>query len=300
VGKTTLAAATAIHLARREPGHRTLLFSIDPAHSLSDSLGQEIGNRITPVAGVAGLFALEMEAPELLDELQRAYRSEIQEVFSAFLGNSFDAPFDRPVMEELISLTPPGLDELMALLKIMDFMAAGEFDRYILDLAPTGHALRFLELPALVRQWFIAFFRLLLKYQGVVRLTRVAEWLRDKSKQLRLVEQLLVDAARCQFMVVTAPEAMIVRETERLLRRLAELSIACPGVLVNLVVPLTACAFCATMRTEQQRYLTELAGLVRPDSGGPGLIQVPLFPHEVRGLPALTELAATIYGGNDG
>jgi len=294
VGKTTVATATAIHLARRNEGRKILLFSTDPAHSLSDSLDQQIGNRITPVAGVEGLFALEMEAIEFVEELKQKYVAEINEVFDAFLPGSFDAPFDRRVMEELVSLTPPGLDELMALMKIMDFMEEGAFDRYVLDLAPTGHALRFLEMPGLVRRWFITFFKLLLKYQGVMRLTRVAELLLEKSKQLRQVQQLLTDAERCQFIAVTIPEAMAVLETGRLLRRLAELSVACQQVVVNMVVPATECAFCTTVRSEQQRHLEELGTLA------PSLIQVPLFPHEIRGIAGLAEMTGVIYGdGSD-
>ncbi|MBU0703236.1 MAG: ArsA family ATPase [Chloroflexi bacterium] len=294
VGKTTVAAATAIHLAGGDEGKKTLLFSTDPAHSLSDSLDQEIGNRITPVAGAEGLFALEMEAAEFVEELKQEYVAEINEVFAAFLGDTFDAPFDRQVMEELVSLTPPGLDELMALMKIMDFMEEGTFDRYILDLAPTGHALRFLEMPGLVRQWFTTFFKLLLKYQGVVRLTQVAALLRERSKQLRQVQRLLTDAERCQFIAVTIPEAMAVLETGRLLHRLAELSIACRSVVVNMVMPATECAFCATVRDEQQWHLEELGALA------PGLIQAPLFPHEIRGIAGLTKMVKAIYGDGYG
>ena len=294
VGKTTVAAAMAVHLARENGKKKTLLFSTDPAHSLSDSLGQQIGNRITPVVGVEGLFALEMEAAEFVEELKQEYVAEINEVFDAFLGRSFNAPFDRKVMEELVSLTPPGLDELMALMKIMDFMEEGTFDRYILDLAPTGHALRFLEMPGLVRQWFTTFFKLLLKYQGVVRLTQVAALLRERSKQLRQVQRLLTDAERCQFIAVTMPEAMAVLETGRLLHRLAELSVACRHVVINMVMPATECAFCATVRSEQQQHLEELVAFA------PNLIQVPLFPHEVRGVASLAEMAGVIHGDGDG
>jgi len=294
VGKTTVAAATAVYLAQRNGGKKTLIFSTDPAHSLSDSFDQEIGNRVTPIASVEGLFALEMEAADLLEELKQDYVAEINEVFDAFLGRAFDAPFDRRVMEELVSLTPPGLDELMALTKIMDLMDQGAFDRTILDLAPTGHALRFLETPGLVRRWFITFFRLVLKYQGVVRLTRVAEWLRNRSKQLRRVAKLLVDAERCQFIAVTIPEAMAVLETGRLLHRLGELSIACQWTVVNMVMQASSCRFCATIQDEQRPYLDEL------DAFTPNLIQIPLFPHEIRGITKLKEIAGVIYGGGDG
>ncbi len=302
VGKTTIAAATALYLARQDGAKKTLLFSIDPAHSLSDSLDQPIGNQITPIAGVDGLFALEIESTGLLEELKQQYINEINEVFDAFLGRSFDTPYDRRVMEELISLTPPGVDELMALIKVMELMDtatsgaadAVAFDYYVLDMAPTGHALRFLELPGLMRQWFIAFFRLLLKYQGVVTLSQVAMLLRDKSKQLRRVEQLLVDAQRCEFIAVTIPEAMAVLETDRLLKHLAQYSVTCRWVVANMVVPPTDCAFCVTMRDEQQRYLNELGTLA------PNLIQVPLFPGEVRGIAGLAQIADMIYGEGHG
>jgi len=294
VGKTTVAAATGVHLARAHPGSKTLLFSTDPAHSLSDSLDQTVGNRITPVAGVEGLYAFEMEASELLDELNRAYVEEINEVFDAFLGGPFDAPYDRQVMEALVTLTPPGVDELMALMKVMELMDEGAFDRYVLDMAPTGHALRFLELPAMMRKWFISFFRLLIKYEGVVTLTKVAGLLRDKSKQLRRVERLLVDAERCAFVAVTIPEAMAVAETQRLLSRLEALSVARGGVVANMVVPPNLGSPWEARRAEQQCHLSELRSVAEH------LVSVPLFPHEIRGVAELTRLADRLYGGEHG
>jgi len=244
--------------------------------------------------GTDNLYALELDASQMLDDLKEEYRGDIEEAFNKFTPSGIDIKFDKEVMEDLITLSPPGLEELMALMKIMDFMQEGAFDFYVLDLAPTGHALRFLEMPGLMRQWFITFFRLLLKYQGVVRLTRVAALLRDKSKQLRRVEQLLPNAERCQFIAVTVPEAMAVLETGRFLHRLADLSIACRWVVVNMVVPPTECAFCATMRDEQQQYMEQLGALA------PGLIQVPLFPHEIKSIAGLDKIARAIYGDSNG
>ena len=292
VGKTTIAAATAIHLARGNRGKKILLFSTDPAHSLSDSLGQQIGSRITAVAGAEGLFALEMDAVTLLEELKQRYRAAINDVFDGFLAGSFDAPFDRQVMEELIALTPPGLDELMGLMKIMEFVEKGEFDYYVVDMAPTGHALRFLETPGMVRKWFIAIFKLILKYEGMTRMAGVSELLQEKSKQLRLVQQLLLDPERCRFIAVATPQTMVVLETARLLDGLAKLSIPCRSVVANMVVPPTKCAFCDTMRHAQQHDLQELNRLT------PNLVQVPLLPDEVTGIPGLTRVAAMIYGGH--
>ena len=298
VGKTTIAAATAVHLAQQHAGHKTLLFSTDPAHSLSDSLGQTVGDHVVAVEDVPGLFALEMDASILMEELKHEYQAQIQEVFDGFLSTTFDAPFDRQVMEELLALAPPGLDELMALMKIMDFVEQNAFDRYVLDLAPTGHALRFLEMPGMARQWFIAFFRLLLKYQGLVSLTRVAELLRSKSKQLRRVEQILVDQTRCEFVAVTIAEKMALLETARLLERLTALSVTWRWVVANMIVPPNDCSFCRAMRDQQQGYLADLgAEAFRPTrTDGGGLIQVPLFHHEVRGVAGLREVAAVLFG----
>ena len=294
VGKTTIAAATALHLARKHEGQsegrRVLLFSVDPAHSLSDCLGQDLGSEITAVAGVAGLDALEMDATSLLAEVSGLYAGEMREAFAAFgAGGDLEIAFDRRVMEELISLAPPGLDELMALMKLMDLVNEGRYAAYVLDLAPTGHALRLLETPALVRQWFMALFRVLLKYQNVFSLARAGELVRQKSKQLRQVEQLLRDGERCQLVAVTIPEAMAVQESRRLLDSLAGIPVRCSWVVANMVSAPGSCAFCAAVREEQLPYLRQIETL------GPGCVRLPAFPFEPRGVDALDRVARLIY-----
>ena len=297
VGKTTMAAATALHAATSHPTERTLLFSIDPAHSLSDSLGTPIGDEVTRVAGVEGLFALEMDAPRLLEEFKEKYVEELDEVWESFFrGSGTNIVFDREITEELVNATPPGVDELMALMKVMDFMSEGRFDRYILDLAPTGHALRFLETPDLMREWFRVFFKIILKYRRTMgrRLDHTAELLLEKSKQLRLVKELLTDPRRCRFVTVTMAEAMAVQETRRLVQRLEELSVTCGPMVVNMVVPRTDCSFCRAVRDEQEQQLNALRGF------NLGRITVPLFPGQIRGLRSLLEVASAVYpGGND-
>ena len=291
VGKTTSAAATALYLSTLDK-KRTLIFSTDPAHSLCDSFDREIGDRVTPIAGVDNLFAMEMDANRLLEELKVEYRESIDEAFDSFLKGGIDVPYDRAIMEELINSTPPGIDELMALMKVMDFMEAREFDRYILDMAPTGHALRFLELPDIVREWFKTAFRLIIKYKGVagVRLNKTAETFLRRSKQLRLVEGVLRDPQRCQFVCVAIPEAMSVAETNRLVERLAKLNVACREAIVNMVVPPTKCRFCSAKRQEQQKCLKELSVL------GLRVTEAPLFSHQVMGLEHLRGMMSAIYG----
>jgi arsenite-transporting ATPase len=294
VGKTTMAAATALHLTRHNPGTRILLFSTDPAHSLSDSLDQQVGDTITAIRGVDGLFGLEVDADRQLEDLRRDYRSAIDELLHTGAGESFDMVYDRQVMEQLITLTPPGLDELMGLITIMDLMEKGEFDRYVMDMAPTGHALRFLEMPGVVRSWFMTLFRLFVKYKGVTTLPEVVEMLRMKSKQFRKLQELLVDSNRCQFVTVAIPETMCVLETQRLLAELAKLSVTCRLAIVNMVVSPKGCASCSAARDEQQRSVKALQALTALT------VRVPLLSQEVRGLPALSTVAGIVFGGNAG
>jgi len=177
------------------------------------------------------------------------------------------------------------------MMKIMDFMERREFDRYILDMAPTGHALRFLELPDMIREWFKTAFRLLLKYKGVSGsgLNKTAELILKRSRQLRLVEAALRNPQRCQFVCVTIPEAMSLAETKRLVQRLSQLKVACRELIVNMVVPPTGCSFCSAKRSEQQSYLKEFEAL------GLEIHEVPLFSNQIVGIEALREIAETIY-----
>jgi len=295
VGKTTSAAAAALYLSRLDKEKRTLIFSTDPAHSLGDSFEQEIGDKVTPITGVEGFFALEIEPARLLEEFKAEYREAITEAFESFLKGGMDAPYDRAIMEEMIESTPPGIDELMGMMKIMDFMERREFDRYILDMAPTGHALRFLELPDLIREWFKTIFRLLLKYKGISGsgLNKTAELILKRSRQLRLVETALRNPQRCQFVCVTIPEAMSLAETKRLVQRLSQLRVACRELIVNMVVPPTVCPFCSAKRIEQQSHFKQLEGL------GLGIHEVPLFSHQIVGIEALREIAEAIYGNEN-
>lgn len=293
VGKTTVAATTALHLSRLMEEERILLFSTDPAHSLSDVFHQEIGDRVTPILGVKGLLALEIDTPRLLEEFKDQFQEAIDELLNSALGSGVDVPLDRVIMERLINVTPPGLDELMALMKIMDFMEEGQFAHYILDMAPTGHALRFLELPDIVAEWLKTALRLIVKY-GRGRTSNITIELLQRSRGLRLVTALLRNPQRCQFVCVTIPEAMAVVETQRLVGRLASLCISCSEMVVNMVVPATHCRFCAAKRWEQQRHLEELA---RFDFA---ITHVPLFPQEIAGLQGLARVAEAIFDPMNG
>ncbi len=293
VGKTTLAATTALAMAEHDSGKKILLFSTDPTGSLADSLGCPIGDEPTPIAEVSGLYAMQINAEDQLEDLKQRYMEEINEVFDSFLGGGgMDIAFDKEVMLEIISLIPPGLDEIIALISIMDLMEEGTYDRFILDTAPTGHMLRFLELPELAMDWFKTFFRMLLKYQGLVTLTKTADLMLEMFRGVKKMRQQLVDAQRSEFVAVTIPEAMGVFETQRFLVTLDRMEIPCRHLVVNMVMPPTECDFCLAKREEQQGYIQGL----REQFSRYAVTELPLFPHEIRGLAKLNEVGVALYG----
>lgn len=294
VGKSVIAAASALQLARTRPGQKVLIFSTDPAHSLGHVFGQNIGNRITQIGQMDNLYALEIEGRQLLEDFKRELRDDIEEAFNRFLGGSVDIKFDREIMQELLSVTPPGLDELMALRKIVDLLQGGEYDLFVLDSAASGHLLRFLELPHLAREWLNATFRLLLKYKGLgaVRFYNATERLIELSRGIREVIATLSDPQRTKFVMITIAEAMAVSEAEDLASSLDKLKIPSSTIIVNMVVPPTQCAFCAAQREEQTECIDEIEAKFPNHT----VIYLPLFAQPVRGMDGLTMLARTLYG----
>jgi len=288
VGKTTTAAATALYLARQRPDQRILVFSTDPAHSVGDSFDQPVGAQVTPIephdnpsTGLrTGLYAYEIDAVQLLEDFRRECRSD---------GEKQAGDFREEVSSQMLDLVPPGLDELMALLGIMEL--AEEYDIFILDTAPTGHLIRFLETPELAQDWLKAAARMLLKYKSTMRLGKLAELVVKYSRQVRTLRQQLVDSAQTEFIAVTTPEAMAVAESERLLRRLGGLNITCRQVLVNKVTQNSRCSHCTARRRQEEGIIQQLmAG--HPDLR---LAQTPQLPHHVRGVEDLVEFGEMLY-----
>ncbi|MBV9209218.1 MAG: ArsA family ATPase, partial [Acidobacteria bacterium] len=259
VGKTTAAAAAALALAERDRAARVLVFSTDPAHSLSDSFGEEIGQLKRKVAGLLNLDAMEIDPVARFEELKERYRVWIDELFETLAGGSrWEVKFDREAMRELVALAPPGIDEIAALSAISDLLDKGGYTTIVLDTAPTGHLIRFLEMPQVALSWVRAFLKLLLKYKNVVRGGRVAEELIALSKNIKRVAALLSEASECEFVGVAIAETMSLNETIRLTETLARLKVPMRRLLINNAVPTeaaTACEFCAARREAQGKVI---------------------------------------------
>ena len=300
VGKTTCAAAAALRIAAEGRRRRVLLLSTDPAHSLGDVFGIRLSDAERPVKnGPANLLVREIDARRGFAELRERFASAIDALVDRIAGGSRfgDAAtrHDRRVLQDLFDLAPPGIDELIAVIDVTDaLLAAGReprFDLVVIDSAPTGHALRLLEMPGLAHDWVKALMAILLKYQSIVGVGGLGEVLLGLSQGLRRLRGLLTDPARTTFVAVTRPAALPHAETLRLVRRLRAASISVPAVLSNAVGAGT-CTRCAREIRVQQRELSELARELGGGRAEPAVIVAPGWMPAPAGAVDLRRFAA--------
>lgn len=254
VGKTTLACASALRLAQEEPTREVLLFSIDPAHSLAACLGREVGPQETRIA--PGLSVIELDAQAEYARLKKNYADELTGVFGRSTAQTgIELAFDRDVMERMLDVAPPGLDEMLALTRIVDLMERRQYDLFVLDTAPTGHLLRFLEMPELMEKWLSTFFALFLKYRDIFWLPKITQMMVDLSKKMKAFRRLLTDATRAALYAVTIPTEMAYAETLDLVAACQGLGVAVPRLFINLLTPASNCPHCAAAHQAQQPLL---------------------------------------------
>jgi arsenite-transporting ATPase len=292
VGKTTCAAGAAVFLAA---DFKTLLLSTDPAHSISDSLEQQIGNEIKEVKGVKNLFALELNAEKALAEFKTEYGEEIKKILDTSTN------LDQEDIESVFSLSIPGLDEVMGFKTIMDLMDEGEFGKYIVDTAPTGHALRLLTMPQLLDDWVKMLAKLRWKYRYMIKTfsgkyapDEADDFLLNMKRTINKIEELLKDHDRCEFIAVTIPEDMAVQETSRLINSLSEYGVKVKQLVINNVLEPRDCEFCRERRKEQDKYISR----IRKTFGNLKTTIMDLQPREVKGVNALSAFALRLTQGD--
>ena len=288
MGKTTAAAAAALALAESDPAARVLVFSTDPAHSLSDGFAEPIGEYRRGVAGQGNLDAKEIDPQARFEELKERYRAWTDDLFASLTaGSRWEIQFDREAMREIVALAPPGMDEIAALSAISDLVDEGKYTCIVLDTAPTGHLVRFLELPGVALSWVQTFMKLLLKYKGVANWSGIAEELIALSKSIKRLSALLTDADECEFIGVAIPERMSLEETVRLAAALRRLKVPMRRLLINNVVMVEAasgCGFCDARRRAQESVIEEFRRRFRNRAK---LLIAPQQPHDIRGREQL-------------
>jgi len=233
VGKTSVSCALALATARA--GARTLLVSTDPAPSIADALAERVGDEEVVVRDAFGLVARQIDAAAAFARWRSAYQSRVDAAFDALLGPGFDASHDRAVARELLTLAPPGIDELYALIWLGDALAERRFERIVIDPAPTGHLLRLLEMPALALDWSHRLLRLMLKYRELAGGGDTAAELLAFARRTRAVGAVLRDATCAGVLVVALDEPVVRLESERVVRRVREMGNYVPAIVWNRV-----------------------------------------------------------------
>lgn len=295
VGKTTVAAATAIRSAT--VGHRTLVCSTDPAHSLADALAVELGDQPRLVA--EGLWAQQIDAQQQLERHWGAIRNQLINVLDWGGARGIEA-------EEFLVF--PGMDELFALLDVNQRARSGEFDVVVVDCAPTAETLRLLSLPEVLSWYFEKVMpaeRRLMKAARpfLTRLTdlpvpddgvfRAAQGVFEGIEQMK---ELLADPVITSARLVINPEKMVIDEARRTYTYLSLFGYGVDGVVVNRVLPdEVEDPYFSRWRTIQKRHLQAI---------DEGFADVPrlllrLFDDEMVGLERLGQLATELYGASD-
>jgi arsenite-transporting ATPase len=315
VGKTTLAAAYALRLADEAPKEKVLLVSLDPVRSLSDLVKKKLTAKPAKLDGEegevaapketkgkaakgkgkadAGVHALEVESAALLKPFVAKYLPALQKV--AVKGTHLS----EEELGRLYVQTIPGLEELVGLLHVVELLESGEFERVVVDTAPTSHMLRLLDMPQGLR-----------KFLGIARagserasggkgkkaaVPAEPGFLDELTAKVEKLQVLLKDAARTAFHLVALAEPVPEAQTRMYFTQLRERGIPLTEIVVNQVEDRDGCPACLGRRGLQAPHVRKFQAL---DKNVPVHL---LAKREVapRGLEGLRELAKEWESGKE-
>lgn len=301
LGKTTFSAATAYWLAKQ--GYKVLVFSVDPQASLSDIFEQNIFGK-GPVEIMPNLFAQEIDADQRIREYQEEIRQKILDMYGLEkvpeeIENYIQAAAAEPAMEESAIF-----DE------VVDIVVSGEYDYYIYDLVPLGHALYYLSMASVYDQWIDKITGLreeMAEYEQVAAvMQRDKESDEDKIlKELQYIKHrinasssILTDKEKTAFYFVLVPEEMIILDTQKAAGLFAKYDVPLSGYVVNRVIPPELAKdnipdYLRNRMEMQQKYLKK----IELTFGSEVLTNVPEFERDITGLPMIEKVANALFEG---
>ena len=190
-----------------------------------------------------------------------------------------------------MDLAPPGIDEIMALTSIMEFLTQGYYHFFILDSAPTGHLIRLLETPELIDQWLKVFFNLFLKYKHIFRLPKISRQMVQMSKDLKVLRNLLKSNGSSALFGVTILNEMAFEETRDLSDACKRLNVNMPLLFLNLATTTqSACELCTAVCRREKAIMLKYA------QAFPGQHQTLVYQRgEPRGITYLEALGNALY-----
>jgi arsenite/tail-anchored protein-transporting ATPase len=300
VGKTTVAAATALRAA--SAGHRVLICSTDPAHSLADALAADLGDRPSEVAGFAGggrLVAQQLDARARLEESWSSVRDYVAAVLDWAGAGVVEA-------EELAVV--PGLDEVFALADIKEHATSGDHDVIVVDCGPTAETVRLLSLPDVIGWYMDRVFPAQRSMTRAVKpiLSRVVKMpvagddvfaaARRLYERLDGVRDVLTDPDTSSVRLVVNPERLVVAEARRTFTYLALFGYHVDAVVANRLLPTEVTdPWFEQWRAAQADQLDVIASAF----GAVPVLPLTLAAAEPVGADALLALAAALYDERD-
>ncbi len=304
LGKTTLSATCAFWLAGQ--GKRVLLFSVDPQASLSDIFQRDIFGK-GPVPIMPNLWAQEVDADRRIREYQEEIRKKILDMYG----------FDR-VPEEIdnyiqAASAEPAMEESAIFDAVVDIIVQGDYDYYIYDLVPLGHALYYLSMAKVYDEWINKITKLredMRQYDQVAATMRREETVEEDKilgelqyikNRINASSQILTDKRRTAFFFVVVPEEMIILDTRKAAELFAKFDVPLSGYVVNRVLPAdlgegNIPAYLRNRIAMQQKHLKAIQGAF----GSEILAYVPEMERDITGLPMIERLAQKLFGGSPG
>jgi arsenite-transporting ATPase len=301
LGKTTFSAATAYWLAKS--GKRVLVFSVDPQASLSDIFQQDIFGK-GPVKVMDNLWAQEIDADQHISEYQDEIRQKIRDMYGME-----EVPEEIEDYIQAVS-AEPAMEESAIFDSVVDIVVQGDYDYYIYDLVPLGHALYYLSMAKVYDEWITKITRLreeMREYEEVAaRMRREKEIEEDKilgelqyiKERINSASRILTDREKTAFFFVLVPEEMILVDTRKAATLFADFNVPVAGYVVNRVIPddlLQESGIPPYLRNRidmQHRYLEEIRGTFGDDV----LAHVPELERDVSGMDMIERLAGIMYG----
>ena len=299
LGKTTLSATCAFWLANH--GKRVLLFSVDPQASLSDIFQRDIFGK-GPVPIMENLWAEEVDADRRIREYQDEIRKKILDMYG----------FDR-VPEEIdnyisAASAEPAMEESAIFDAVVDIIVQGDYDYYIYDMVPLGHALYYLSMAKVYDEWINKITKLrqemghydqvaaTMRRQETVEEDKILEELQYIKSRINASSQILTDKRRTAFFFVLVPEEMIILDTRKAAELFSRFDVPISGYVVNRVLPPelrqdNIPQYLKNRIAMQEKYLGE----IQTTLGSQVLAYVPEMERDITGLPMIEKLAERLF-----
>jgi len=294
VGKTTCAAAIALRLAAS--GKRTLILSSDPTPSLSDIFEITIGPCETPIPKAPNLSALEISSEIVLEKWKDRFGREIYEVVSSFADLDYDFVLDYVG-------SAPGIEEEYMLYFIMELVREGRYDLVVWDTAPAGHTLRLLHLPEIFLRHLEGATRFYLNlYSYFERAKETVKLKKGKKSLMEIISgwqalsneiaAFIRDKRLTEYIVITIPEALGVKQTERIIQDFDAHGLPVHYLIINHCIEQADCAFHQARKEMQAHYIR----LLTEEYGERlCLILLPLFPYEIKGTERIEKASGILF-----